>query len=107
MPRSLRRNFLGFSILWIAFSLGAQQASPQQPPASPPKPRVGGSASTPSSPSKQSAAGQKSGFDLGAVADGVYRNDAFGFSYKIPFGWVDRTEQMRDDSSGEVLLVVF
>ena len=36
--------------------------------------------------------------DLGAITDGVYRNSAFGFTYKPVFGWVDRTREMRDDS---------
>jgi hypothetical protein len=51
--------------------------------------------------------------DLGSVADGVYRNSAFGFSYKIPVGWVERTADMSPEShSGEpgkalVLLAIF
>ena len=48
--------------------------------------------------------------DPGAVSDNVYRNPSFGLSYKIPFGWVDRTEQMQQDSEPEhsaVLLAVF
>ena len=43
--------------------------------------------------------------------DGVYRNSAFGFSYKLPFGWVDRTADMQDDSAdvfkSRVLLAIF
>jgi hypothetical protein len=34
----------------------------------------------------------------GALSDGVYRNPYFGFSYKLPYGWVDRTREMQDDS---------
>ena len=34
-----------------------------------------------------------------AIGNGVYRNSAFGFSYKIPYGWVDRTADMQDDSA--------
>ncbi|MGH9503388.1 MAG: hypothetical protein ACRD20_11120 [Terriglobales bacterium] len=49
--------------------------------------------------------------DPGAIADGVYRNSAFGFSYKLPFGWVDRTADMQDRSSSastsRVLLASF
>jgi hypothetical protein len=48
--------------------------------------------------------------DLGIVADSTYRNAFFGFSYKIPFGWVERTEDMRDDGDAGkslVLLAVF
>jgi len=37
--------------------------------------------------------------DAGAVANGVYRNTAFRFSYKIPFGWVNRTQEMGEDSN--------
>jgi hypothetical protein len=40
----------------------------------------------------------------------IYRNSTFGFRYKIPFGWVERTQQMQEgsaDSKGEVLLAVF
>jgi hypothetical protein len=37
--------------------------------------------------------------DLGALTDHLYLNRLFGFSYKVPFGWVDRTEQMRQDSA--------
>ncbi len=47
----------------------------------------------------------------GVVTNGLYRNLSFNFSYKIPYGWVDRTDRMRDDSSdpsqGLVLLAVF
>jgi hypothetical protein len=47
----------------------------------------------------------------GAISDGVYRNTTFAFSYKIPYGWVDRTESMRKDappdSKSLLLLAVF
>ncbi len=36
--------------------------------------------------------------DQGVLADDVYRNRFFGFSYKVPFGWVDRTADMRQSS---------
>jgi hypothetical protein len=49
--------------------------------------------------------------DAGAIRDGVYRNGFFGFFCKIPFGWVERTKEMRDDSAGaaksSVLLAIF
>ncbi len=35
----------------------------------------------------------------GALTDGVYRNPSFGFSYRLPYGWVDRTREMQDDSA--------
>ena len=44
------------------------------------------------------------------MADSSYRNTFFGFSYKIPFGWVERTEEMRDHGQAGkslVLLAVF
>jgi hypothetical protein len=37
--------------------------------------------------------------DFGTITDGIYRNTAFGFTYKLPFGWVDRTREMSEDSS--------
>jgi hypothetical protein len=47
----------------------------------------------------------------GSVVDGVYRNSAFGFSYKIPFGWVERTKEMQEDpaepSKSALLLAIF
>jgi len=37
--------------------------------------------------------------DPGSVANGVYHNNAFRFTYKIPFGWVNRTQEMDEDSN--------
>jgi hypothetical protein len=40
----------------------------------------------------------------------LYRNSAFNFRYRIPYGWVERTKEMQegnDASQGEVLLAVF
>jgi hypothetical protein len=49
--------------------------------------------------------------DSGTVVDNVYRNGSVGCTYKIPFGWVDRTAQMREDPKdapkGQVLLAIF
>jgi hypothetical protein len=46
-----------------------------------------------------------------ATAETLYRNPEFAFTYKIPYGWVDRTQQMQDDSSdpakSKLLLAVF
>jgi hypothetical protein len=36
--------------------------------------------------------------DPGSITDGIYRNASFGFTYKLPFGWVNRTNEMQDDS---------
>ena len=47
----------------------------------------------------------------GEITAGVYRNNSFGFSYKLPYGWVDRTSEMReattDPAKSMVLLEVF
>jgi len=32
--------------------------------------------------------------DLGSVSDGIYRNKMLGLNYKIPAGWVLRTEEL-------------
>jgi hypothetical protein len=51
-----------------------------------------------------------SAVDTGALRDGVYRNSGLGFSYKLPYGWVDRTADIQDDSAASksrVLLAVF
>jgi len=40
----------------------------------------------------------------------VFHNQAFGFSFKIPFGWVDRTQSMQEGTQSEkskVLLSIF
>ena len=59
---------------------------------------------------------QHSSLDSGIVTSGLYRNPSFGFSYKVPFGWVERTAEMGEDSSNDkptdpsqaqVLLAVF
>jgi hypothetical protein len=45
------------------------------------------------------------------VADSqLYRNVSFGFRYKMPYGWVDRTKDMQEGNEtgkGEILLAVF
>jgi hypothetical protein len=35
----------------------------------------------------------------GTITNSAYRNIAFGFTYKLPFGWVDRTQEMSEESS--------
>ena len=35
--------------------------------------------------------------DFGAIANGIYHNTAFGFTCKIPYGWVDRTPEISED----------
>jgi len=34
--------------------------------------------------------------DPGELSGSVYRNASFGFTYKMPYGWVDRTAEMRE-----------
>ena len=44
------------------------------------------------------------------TAETIYRNPTFGFRYRIPYGWVERTQEMREGNEaakGEVLLAVF
>jgi len=38
----------------------------------------------------------QSSLDAGSVSAGTYRNPAFGFAWKIPAGWVLRTEEMNE-----------
>jgi hypothetical protein len=56
------------------------------------------SSSSPSSSPKPPAHAKSSIPDSGALSAGVYRNPSFGLSYKLPYGWVDRTREMQDDS---------
>ncbi len=54
--------------------------------------------------------GRSQGAQTGSLESGIYRNSRFGFQYKIPFGWVERTEQMRDSADPAkslLLLAVF
>jgi hypothetical protein len=40
----------------------------------------------------------------------LYRNATFGFRYRIPYGWVDRTKDLQEGNEpqkGEVLLAIF
>jgi hypothetical protein len=52
-------------------------------------------------PKPKSQQPQISAPDPGTVSNGVYRNAFFGFTCKIPFGWVDRTKEMGDESNGK------
>ena len=79
----LAHIFSVLAIVLLVHVLEAQEAS--KPPAQ--------SSSRPSA----KARAQASNPDFGSVADGVYRNPFFGFSCKIPFGWVERTADMRQN----------
>jgi hypothetical protein len=37
----------------------------------------------------------------GSIREGHYRDMLFGFTYKIPFGWVDRTAEMQDSDPAQ------
>jgi hypothetical protein len=67
-------------------------------------------AQQPASPSSRPPDQARSA-EAGAISGGVYRNFAFGFSYKLPYGWVDRTANMQGDSAeaatSRVLLTIF
>lgn len=56
-------------------------------------------------PPRDAAPGQ------GTISDNIYRNPSFGLSYKIPYAWVDRTQQMNEDATEpakhRVLLAAF
>ena len=53
----------------------------------------------PTAPNKSSANARAATVDTGTISADVYRNATFGFTYKIPFGWVDRTKEMSEDPS--------
>jgi len=51
----------------------------------------------PSEPSKSSANTRVANLDIGTISGDAYRNTSFGFTYKIPFGWVNRTKEMSQE----------
>jgi hypothetical protein len=64
----------------------------------------------PAQPGKRPSVGQNPERISGSIHNGTYRNSVFEITYKVPFGWVDRTTDMRHpDDSGKslVLLAVF
>ena len=68
--------------------------------------------STPSSSASSSkhSAVHEIQLEPGSIINGIYRNNYFQFSYRPPFGWVDRTADMREDAEtgkSRVLLAVF
>ena len=86
---------LPFTLFVLALTLGleAQPTSRQQPPAQSTPPATVAS------------------IEPGEIVNGVYHNSTVGFRYTIPFGWVDRTEEMRetatDPAKAGVLLAIF
>ncbi|MGA9528474.1 MAG: hypothetical protein WBS24_10185 [Terriglobales bacterium] len=55
-------------------------------------------ASSKSAPASKPAPASKTAPD-----EQLYRNATFGFRYKIPYGWVERTQQMRERDPNSVL----
>jgi len=57
------------------------------------------------------AATKAPSIDTGAITNGIYKNELFAFSYRIPVSWVDRTDEMQEASTdpkkSTVLLGVF
>jgi hypothetical protein len=94
---SLRRIFFGCFCTWVAILL-ALPALQAQAPAQASSPSSSSSSSS-SKPAAKSSSGAASPLDPGTVSNGVYRNPAFGFTYRIPAAWVLRTEELdaRDD----------
>src|SRR5713101_3445702 len=67
------------------------------------------SASAQGPSAKPKAAPNASPQSCGRLTDDVLKCPRFGFTYKVPFGWVDRTDDMQQDADakGETLLAVF
>jgi len=74
------------SLLLLAATLGTAQT------ANPPAPASSAKAAKPAPAAIHAP-------DPGEIAAGVYSNHFFGFTFKLPFGWVDRTDFMRQDSA--------
>jgi hypothetical protein len=85
----------GCPALLAVWALGAQAPAQSSPPSS----TSTSSSASSSKPVGKTGPSAGSPFDSGSVSNGVYRNNALGFSCKIPEGWVLRTEEMnvRDD----------
>src|SRR4051812_8526054 len=97
--RSALSSFSIFATSLAAMALltgYAAQVAPAQLPQASSKPHVKAHAA-PSAPE-------------GTLQDGIYRNPFFGFSCKVPYGWVDRTADMAGDAElrkSMLLLAVF
>jgi hypothetical protein len=77
---------------------------------------VGAMAAQTANPAPRSAKKSPAAEATPSLSRGLYHNPSFGFVYKVPFGWVDRTAEMRQGDAGqnatdpakaEVLLGVF
>jgi hypothetical protein len=87
------RLCLGACIALTA-ALYAQAPAQSSPPSS---------ASSSASHAREPASSSTTGLDPGSVSNGIYRNKTFGFTCKIPAGWVLRTEEMnaQDDDRAQ------
>jgi hypothetical protein len=94
-----------FLVLLLSFAIACRGAISEQ--------RASSSSESSSRPQRPTVHLGRPSPDVGSVADGVYRNSAFGFSYKIPLGWVERTADMSAESQSAepgkslVLLAIF
>jgi len=99
------RGIIVFFAIWIALPACALLSqSSAQSAASSPSPSASKAASTTAS-AKKSSGSADAEVDSGSIAEGVYRNKTFGFTCKIPAGWVLRTDEMNaraeSESAGE------
>jgi hypothetical protein len=80
----MRRKWRSFvTCVFVLAALWLQsQAAPQS------------SSSSSSRPAKRSQSPSNADLDPGTVSNGVYRNKTFGFTCRIPDGWVLRTDEM-------------
>jgi hypothetical protein len=83
-------------LLILVIALVVAVNAPAQTPQAPPS----GSSSS-AQHARKPAAAADSGPEAGSVRNGVYRNLGFGFTCKIPAGWVLRTEEMNANAEGE------
>jgi hypothetical protein len=81
----LRAAILSGIVFLTSAALGAQQ-TPQ---------------ASSSSSSRDTSHQKASALDPGTFEGNLYRNPALGFSYKLPYGWVDRTQDMQQDAAPE------
>jgi hypothetical protein len=83
-----------FAVVLLSCVVQAQQPLKQRPASGKPAPNTNSAT-----------------LDPGGITADVYRSPSFGFTYKLPFGWVDRTQAITDDSNDPkksiLLLAVF
>ena len=90
----VRRCISVLSFFLVFWSAGLD-AEPQASPSS-----LSPSTNVHLSRSKQGVGHLYSPLDAGTVVNGVYRNKTFGFTCKIPAGWVMRTDEMNAQEEG-------